>query len=42
MFALSRNVLALFGDPFALNCDALTIPCGAYDRLIHGTQTPLR
>ena len=24
MLALSRNALALFGDPFALNCDALT------------------
>lgn len=31
--ALRRSVRA--------HCDALTFPCGAYDRLIHGTQTPL-
>lgn len=34
MSALNRNALALFGDPLALNRDALTFLCGAYDRLI--------
>ncbi|OBI70519.1 hypothetical protein [Mycobacterium sp. E796] len=42
MFAFNRNALALFGDPFALNCDTLAFACGAYERLTHGTETPLR
>jgi len=41
-FALVGQRFALLGDPFPLNRDILTFPCGAYDWLIHGTQTPLR